>query len=310
MTTHRVYYAKGDQTLRTIPHRDGRPVRVTSGTYAILDVRHGDSSADHTLVAPGTAATIDAVSTTLTAKAGRNATDRRALTLASTVGLTAGRTYILESSVGVAELLRVVAVTGPTGALAAREIRGDFPVNSTLKGVEVAATFPGAAADDEKNLDGLPWIIVWTFTGFPPIRESIQLERGEESQLATLEDLAELDPYLSTVGGDRIEPALALARAHKDWRTDLMLAGADEADYLSGPIGRDAVLYRAAWHSLHHSEDESAIRRAEEYGKRYDEFRAAVQVGSKKPGIVTLDKSEESATEFNPANLFKPFGWG
>lgn len=311
MATHRIYYGKGDQTLRTIPHKDGRPVRVTSGTYGIFDVRYSESSSDYELVAAGTAASIDAVSTTLASKAGRNASDHRLLSLASTAGMVVGTSYILESAEGKAEIVKIVAIPNGTSALTASEIRGDYPSASTLRGVEVSATFPSSAADDEDSLqrDGLPWIIVWTFSGSPPLRESIHLERGEEAQLATLEDLVELDPYLSNVGGDRIEPALALARAHRDFRVDLQLAGASESDFLSGPLGRDAVVYRAAELALQHSEDESAVRRAEAYGKRYQELRAALIVGSKKPQVTTLDKSQASATAVNPATLFVPFGW-
>lgn len=311
MATHRIYYSKGAQPLVTVPHRDGRPVRVTAGTYGIFDTRYPESSEDHVLVAAGTAASVDAVSTTLAAKAGRNAQDHRALSLASTAGMLPGHSYLLEAADGKAELVRIVSVPNATTALAIAEIRGDYPSASTLKGVEVSASFPSGAANDEdsiRNRDGMPWIIVWAFSGFPPLRESIFMERGEESLLATLDDLRELDPYLSNVGGDRIEPSLALARAHRDFRTDLMLAGASEADYLSGPIGRDAVVYRAAALALQHSDDESSQRRAEAYEKRYQEIRASLQIGSKKPQVTTLDKTQESAEAINPAALFLPFG--
>lgn len=310
MPSHRVYFGKGDQVVRTIPYRGGSPVRVSAGTYTILDPRYSEGSDEHILVA-STAVGLDAVNTTLSAKAGRGSGDRRALALASTAGMFAGRKYLLESTKGIVEEVRIVAIPSGTTALTAAEIKGEFPADSTLKGLEVSATFPEAAANDKDNLsrDRMPWLVEWTFTGFPPFRESVFLERGEENLLASLDDLAELDPHLSSVGGDRIDAALSLARAHKDFRTDLALAGADEADYLAGPIGRDAVVYRAAYLSLCHSNDESAVRRAEEYEKRYQEIRAALQVGTRKPGVTVLDKSEENATPANPANLFKPFGW-
>lgn len=310
MATHRVYFNKGAQTLYSIPHRDGRPVRVASATYGIFDVRHGESSDDYEVVAAGTAGVVDPFSTTTTTKAGRNAETRRELHLTSTVGLVAGHSYLLESSSGTAELVRLAAIPSATLALAHAEIRGDYPTNSTLEGVEVAATFPANPANDDDNLDGLPWILVWAFAGLPaPIRESIHLERGEEGQLATLDDLRELDPYLSIVGGDRVEPALALARAHRDFRTDLQLAGATESDILTGTIGRDAVVYRAAQLCLHHSENDADRAKAESYGERYQELRAALQTGSKKPGVVVLDKDQASSQAVNPAALFKPFGW-
>lgn len=308
MATHRVYYGKGDQSLRTIPHRDSRPVRVSAATYAIFNARHTESSSDYITVAAGTAATVDAVSTMLSAKAGRNATDRRTITVVSTAGVSAGRTYLLSSPSGVVELVRIAAVVSGSALLAGAEIRGDFGTGSTLKGVELTATFPAAQADDEDNLDELPWIVVWTIDGFAPLRESVHLERGEEALLATLDDLKELDPSLSIVGGDRIDPALALARAHRDLRTDLQLAGASESDMLLGPIGRDAVCYRAAYLCTHHEDTEAGLKRAQFYLDRYQELRTAIQVGQKRPEIVAVDKADGSASAKNPARLFVRYG--
>ena len=308
MATHRVYYGKGEQSLRTIPHRDGRPVRVTGATYAIYNARHTDSSTDYITVAPGTAATLDAVSTTLSANAGRRSTDRRALTVVSTAGVVAGRTYLLTSPSGVAELVRVAAVVSATALVAGAEMRGDFGTAPTLKGVEHTATFPAGQADDDDNLDDLPWIVVWAIDGFAPLRETIHLERGEEALLATLDDLRELDPMLSVVGGDRIDPALALARAHRDLRTDLQLAGAGESDLLVGPIGRDAVVYRAAYLCTHHDDTDAGQKRAEFYLSRYQELRTALQVGQKRPEVVALDKADGSASAKNPARLFVRYG--
>ena len=110
MALHRVYYEGGAQTLTTIPHRNGAPVRVAAGTYEIFDTRYSEDSDLYEVVAAGTAATIDSTSKTLTAKAGRGATDRKALTMASTTGLVVGSTYILEGLHGATELVRIAAI--------------------------------------------------------------------------------------------------------------------------------------------------------------------------------------------------------
>lgn len=269
-------------------------MRVTAATYGIFDARFGDGSSDHVVVAAGTAATIDSVSTTLSAKAGRGATDRRTITVASTAGITAGRTYLLQAPSGVVELVRIATVASGTALLAGAEIRGDFPAASTLKGVEVSATFPGSEADDESNLDGMPWVVVWTIDGFPPLRETIHLERGEEALLASLDDLRELDPTLSVTGGDRIDPALALARAHRDLRTDLLMAGANESEMLLGPIGRDAVTYRAAALCMLSNDDDVSKSKAEFYLDRYAKLIAAIKIGAEKPQVVALDQDSNA----------------
>ena len=310
MALHRVYYGHGAQPLTTIPHLRGAPVRVTAGTYEIVDTRYGIDSTEHVVVAAGTAATIDATSTTLTAKAGRGATDHRALTVVSTAGLVVGRQYILEGSAGQAELVRIAATPSATLARAAQEIRGDFATGATLRGVEVAATFPADPAADDDNLDADPFVVIWSFAGLPPMREMIHVERGEEAQLATLDDLRELDPHLARHGGDLIDPAAALSRAHKDLRTDLQLAGVSESDLLTGAIGRDAVCYRAAFLCVQHGDDGVSERKAAAYGERYQELRAALVVGSKKPEVVSLDKDNQNALAVNPARIFYGFGFG
>ena len=257
----------------------------------------------------GTAATVDTTSTTLTARAGRGAADRRALTLTSTAGVTTGHQFVLTSSAGAVELVRVADVVSATVLRTAAEIRGDYAAGSTFKGIEVAGVFPADPAADEDNLDSDAFVVVWTMPGLPPIRESVFVERGEEGQLATLDDLAELDPHIPLAGGDRVSPASALARAHKDFRVDLQLAAINESDLLAGPIGRDAVCYRAAELCFSHGDDPVSERKAKSYGARYQELRAAIVVGALKPQVVALDKSEET-TAPQPAVMFYGFGFG
>lgn len=309
MATHRVYFGKGAQTLTTIPHRAGSPLRVASGTYSILDTRYGVDSDEHEVVAAGAAATVDATSTTLTARAGRVAADRRALTLTSTTGVTAGHQYIVTNPAGAVELVRIDAVVSATVLRTATEVRGDFATGSTFKGIEVTGTFPADPAADEDNLDQESFLVVWTLPGLPPLRESVFVERGEEGLLATLDDLTELDPMIPLAGGDRVSPATALARAHKDFRTDLQLADVSEADLLTGPIGRDAVTYRAAFLVFQHGDDPVSERKAKGYEARYQQLLNGIIVGAKKPGVVALDKREESAQASNPATLLWGFGF-
>lgn len=310
MSTHRIYYGRGAQTLTTIPHRGGQPMRVTSATYAILDTRHGADSADHVVTAAGTAATVDTLSTTTTAKAGRAAEDRRALTLTSTAGISAGHLYILEGAKGQAELV-TIAEGSPVSATVARtvaEIRGDYATGSTLRGVEVSATFPAIEADDDDNLDGLPFLLTWTFEGLPPLRETVFAERGEESQIATLADLLLLDPTLSLVGGDRVPPASALAQAQRDLRTALQQAGRSEADVLAGGIGRDYVCYRAAYLCLLGADGETAARKLDHYEKHANTLQTSLLLGGVKQGVAVLDKSTEASAPFTISSLFTVFG--
>lgn len=302
----RVYFEGGDQTLYTVPHKGGAPVRVASATYSIV---RGESGQEHVVVAAGTAATVDAVSTTLTNKAGRSAADPRAVTVASTVGISAHHSYLLTAPDGRVELLKIVAVPSATTLMAAAEIRGQFPTGSTLKGIEVSATFPGTVADDEASLDDTAWVVYWTFPGFAPERDIITLQRAEESQLADLNDLKELDPRIALMGGDQIDAALALSRAHKTFRNDLLLAGANESDLLTGELGKEAVVNLAAFYIYRTLPGEIEQKNAEWYKDRYNEIRAAIQNGALKPHVVHMSKEDDTIDKRNPARLFRANGF-
>lgn len=309
MAKHRVYFGRGDQPLRTVPHIQGRPQVVASATYSISNLRYSIGSTEHVVAAAGTVATIDTASTSLANMAGPEATNARTIRVASTAGFSANRSYALTSTSGVVELVRIATVVSGTELLAAAEIRGKFLTGSTLKGCELTATFPAAQADDVDHVsDDLPWLIVWDIPGFAPLKESIHLERGEEAILATLEDLTELDPMLAKTGNERIDSALALSRAHRDVRTDLQLAGASESDMLLGPIGRDCVCYRAAFLMTHHSNDEAEMKKAEFYHERYQHLLSGLMIGSMRSEVVALDKATVTTTKRNPAAMFKRYG--
>lgn len=307
MATHRVFFGKGAQTLTTIPHRAGSPVHVASATFEISDARHSASDPASVVVAAGTAATVDATSTTLSAKAGRESPDHRALTLVSTAGATSGHAYMLTSPSGVVELVTVAEVVSATALRTVADIRGAFPSGSTFKGIEVSATFPAPPAADDDNLDGLPWVIAWTLPGFPPLREVIHLERGEEAQLATLADLNLLDPHIPQAGA--MDTTAALAQAHEDLRLDLQLAGVSECDLFTGKIGKSAVTYRAAHLVFSHVDTPVGERKAASYGARYQQLVNGLIVGAKKPDVVALDKRDVTAQISNPAVLVYGFGF-
>lgn len=305
----RVYAGKGDQQVTTIPRRDSRPVLVASGTVAIYDTKFSDSSSDHIVVAPGTPITLDTTATELANGAGRYAENFRVITVLSTAGIVPGQCYLLTSSDnGITEDVRIHSVHSATELLTDSEIRGSFPTGSTLRGLECSVTFPASEADDDKNLseEPSPYIVVWNFAGMPaPIQDTIYLQRGEASMLATLDDLKEIDQMLAVTGGDRVDPHAALNRAHRDLRTELLMAGADESSMHLGAIGRDYVIYRAAYLCALHSaeDDDRAAKRAESYRVRAEKLITSVKVGAPKPQVVALSQKSETRVAPKAANF-------
>ena len=302
--THRIIFEGGSQSIRSVPLRDGRAVVAASADFAILDLRYSADTAEHELESG--AATVDSVSTTLAAAAGRNTSDPRSLTVASATGIVAGRRYLISSG-GRSELVKVEAVDGTTLRLAAT-LPVSFPSGAALRGVELVASVPAEVAADDDYL-GLPVLAVrWEPAGLPPYQEQIFLERVAPSPPVSPEAVLELDPTLAEYAGQTMTVAGALAMAIEDWSVDMLQAGVDDAQIMGGPIARSALRYRAAYHLLKHSSDESAVRRTEAYAKRYDELRAAILVGRDKAKVTRTDVDNVREPP-SVRSLFYAGGW-
>lgn len=306
--TQRVYFNKGAQPLTVVPRKNGGPVRVASATYAIYDLGYGESSSDHVLVPAGTVAAVDNVSTVLTNKAGSNTADPRVITVVSTAGFQAFHTYILTSPDGRVEEVSIAAVTNGTQLLAGADIRGQFATGSTLQGIEVTGVFPESATDETTELDKV-WKLVWTIPGFNPIDDQIHLVRGEEGQLASLDDLKELDQNIAKMGGNSIDPAACLTRAHKTFRAHLMIAGAKESDLLTGTLGRYAVTLLAAHYCYRTLDGDLYQKLSDQYLTEYGEIRAALSNGALKPEVINIEPVTETLDLRNPVRLFRANGF-
>lgn len=302
--SHRLAFGQGAQVVRTVPLQGGRAVVVASADFAICDLRHSADDAEHELESGS--ATVDSVSTTLAAAAGRGSADPRSLVVASATGIAAGRRYLLTSG-GRSELVKVEAIDGTTLRLAAT-LGSYFASGSTLRGVELSATVPTDVTADDDHI-GAPHLAVrWIPVGLAPWQEQIFLERVAPSPPITPEAVLELDATLANFAGKGATVADALAMALEDFRVDLLIANLSDSDVLAGPIGQSAVRYRAAYHLLKHSSDESAVRRAEAYSKRYEELRAALLVGKDKAKVTHTD-ADSRAQPPSIRSLFNAGGW-
>ena len=276
MSVHRLTYGAGDQSVRSVPLRsDGRAVVVPSASYAIVDTRRPATDASHEL-ATGSA-TIDPVATTITAAAGKNTPDPWALTVASAVGIVAGRRYLLTSG-GRAELVCVAGVSGTTLRLAS-QLPVSFSSGATFSGVELAATVPAAVTGEDDYLDGNALAVRWEPSGLAPYFDSVFVERVSPAPLVSPEEVLRLDPTLANFAGEAMSAADATRLALDDFSVDMLTAGVDDDQILAGPIGRSAIIYRAAWHLIKHSTEASAVQRAGLYHARYVELRVSLLQG-------------------------------
>lgn len=303
--SHRLTYDQGAQAVRTVPMSGGRAVVVASADFAVVDLRYSADDAGHELEAGS--ATVDSVSTTLSAAAGKGTADQRSLAVQNATGIVAGRRYLLSSG-GRTELVKVEAVDGTTLRLAAT-LGQYFANGSTFRGVELSATVPSDVTGDDEHL-GAPHLAVrWTPVGIPPWQEQIFLERVAPSPPIDAASVLELDASLANYasqGGASVADALAMAL--EDFRVDMLIANVGDSELLAGPIGQSAVRYRAGYHVLKSSTDDSAVRRAEHYAKRYEELRAALLVGRDKAKVVQVDEDSRAQPRSIRA-LFNAGGW-
>lgn len=279
---HRLAYGEGEQSLRSVPLRDGRAVIVASADYAIIDLRYVAASDDHVLASG--AATVDSVSTTISAAAGRGAADTRALTVASAAGISAGRRYLLTSG-GRSELVKVEAVSGTTVVLQAA-LPFYFAAASTFRGVELVAAVAAEVTADDDFLGQNYLAVRWEPLGLLPYQEQVFLERVAPTPLLTPDALLNFDASLASYASDGMTPAQALSNGASDFEVDMLARDIDSAHIMAGPVGRWAVIHMAAWHMLKHSSDTSAVERATRYHARYQELIAQITIGAEKAKVV------------------------
>lgn len=247
---HEVVAGGGAQTLRFTPRdRDGKVVAVASATYAVEDLRLSTEDAGRFVVAAGTAASVDSVSTTTSALAGRGASDPRYVAVADETGIVAGRTYLLTASDGRREIV-VVAEVGSGFFRAVDEIAGSFAASSTLSGVDLTGTFPSSEADDETAFEdgGGPYLTTWTYTvggSSESFRVPLFLVLAKDQCPATTTDMLEAEPLAQTLAGGRTPLAQYLRAGWWEFRAKCKRAGLDLGTVSGGEVAIAAIAHMA-----------------------------------------------------------------
>lgn len=305
MREHRLNYNQGAQTIRTVAVSDlGFAVIPSAATAEIVDLRYSDTGEGYTVQAAA-AATVDSVNTVTTAACGRGSTSPSLITLNSVTSIAAGRSYLLTNASGQSEILVVTSVDTVAKTVRAQtEPKHAYPSGATFKGLEVSASVSGDVCNEDDYFSAL-LAVVWTFTGVTPARviERLELVRPSPSW-ASVAELVALDPLLAQRAGPSTDLETYLAVAHRDFADDLRMSGLDPYRHNPGPLGRSAVVYRAAYHALKASTDDAARERATAYLERYKEIRHSLSVGRDKPGVTEIDAPTGQAVKPDIRSLF------
>lgn len=244
---HEILRDGGDQTLVHVP-----PSRVASATYSIEDLTLDIDAASRVLGSGS--ATVDALSETTTAASGVGQTDPRRIAITSSAAVV-GRQYEIVSTDGTTERLRVEAVTS-TGITVFGRMSGLYPTGSTLRGIELRATFPSAsAANDDLSDDERPLRVVWSYTHegrTVRMAEPIRIVRQSSNpspwiaaaELRMRESWPELVSLLGSHGSAlrTLVHSCATTMAAK-----LRTLGLDPAGYLAGEPGLECLILAVVW---------------------------------------------------------------
>lgn len=301
---HQVVYNGGAQVLRTVPlDRHARPTAVTTSTYRIVDLRLGED--DPLRVIASGNSTLDTTTTTTTAACGLGTANARKVPVASVVGFSAGRHYLIIAADGTRELALCEAVG--TGYIVPRnELSRKFESGVTVRGVEVSCTFPSLEAADEDKFDngGGPYAVDWSWDLDPsPRREFIFLIRQADSLVITSEELLALDPTLAATTGGRVSLDTAIRTAAMEIRAMCQMSQVDPDNFHGGTTLRLATAWRAAWHVLRHQAGDVNQAKAQACKEEATRYLDSVLVGRPPEKSVVVAASSDSA----PAGTSKPF---
>lgn len=298
MRPHKVIYNAGDQQLKTVPvDHLGRPIYVTSGTYAIEDLRVGKDSASNRMIASGDI-TFGGIDHALTVAAGPSENDDTMVTVADVAPYKEGETYLLDGP-DKAELFVLDRKDSANNRLyATQPLRNNYASTTTkVRSVVLECTFPGAEAADESNLlDGGPYTVTWRFESgdrYYSVTEPIFISRYTEAPFVAETDVIAASPTLARRSRDWLKEALA--RALEDYVLELEMHGRDPSAFHSKASAKNAVVKRACSYLHRWQNTETDLAHAEFYDGEWRRIMGSLLTGVPPHGTVTIDPYRNSA---------------
>lgn len=247
----KVQYGQGAQTLRLTPiDAAGRPARVTSASYSIVDVRELETSSDR-VIASGSA-TLSAVDTTLSAAGGAGTANPRQLTLASATGVSVGQRLLATTAEG-RTLLVVERISG--SAITVRDqVPLALPSGTPIQALDLEASFPSDEANDQDALrEGREYQCTWTYAlqgETIRVAQAVWLVRYTGEAWITEDDVVRAYPSLPDRVRGKVRIVDAITVATQDLIAELEAAGRRAEGYRTGLPGLVAVRNRAIAYCL------------------------------------------------------------
>lgn len=310
---HVVKFGQGAHTLRHVPMDEfGRPQRISSATYTIVDTREPEESAAREVVA-STAATLGSASTTLDETAGPTAShgDPNRIPVAAVTNFAAGRTYLLERADGSArETVVVVGIDSANARLySLYPVQHDYAVSDLIRACELEGTFPSDDASDEESLQdgGGPYQVLWIYTMNGRswcVPEAIWLSRYDFAPLCTDVSVLTLNPMLADRGKGRFSVRMALSAAMDDLVAELMSANVEPAQYRLSPVITQAARHKAVEYMLRWCQTPADDARADIHRSEYRRLVDNLLTGKVGAHVVKLDQGSDTAAPSAQVDAF------
>lgn len=298
MSEPRVKYGQGDQTIRFTPVDPmGRPARVTSATYTIVDIREPEDGDDR-VIATGSAV-LPAVDTTLTVAGGAGSSNARSFTLASAALVAEGRAYLLSSN-GTRSLVLATGVAG--SVVSVKSTPGAaFPIGATFQSIELEATFPAVEANDSRAIEEQRrYQITWSYElqGERYLTAQIVwlVRYSGEAWITEIDAIAAYPMLPDRIRGKATVPDCIVA-ATRDFISELEGAGVQAEYYRTSTPGQLAMANRAVEYGLRWAGSESDQNLAELYMTRYEKGIANLIAGGQNKAVKlsSVDDTERDA---------------
>lgn len=300
-----ILYGQGAQTIRWVPvDAQGIVRRVTSATYAIVDLREPLLGSRREIVA-STAATASTVSTTIAAAAGPSTAAPKRITVASLTGIRVGGHYLLSNtSSAIEEPVEVSRINVASLELElVHPLTRGFVSGSALVGLELDGTFPSGDANDEQRLDngGGPLQVTWSYTIGSVLYVAPQIlwvTRYGVAPWVTPAGVLRHLPGHAQVVGDSLDPAGAIRAATDELYERLQSAGTWRRDPAALRANLSTTLFVEKWALallLRGSRSEAALALAQTYADEANSHVNNILVGAPGGRVVASHPVDDTA---------------
>lgn len=245
-----ILYGEGDQTMVFVPS-----ILVQTASYIIEDTTQSVGNADR-LIASGTA-TLDALSTTVSAESGAGTASPARIFVASTANVTGTHRYVI-SHVDDGQQEKFTAEGIFSGGTAYIEtsspLSRTYPTGSLVRGIRLTATFPAAEANDLTRLQlNEPYRIKWSYNiGGQRVvdQELVQFKRASGLDVqcdAVLKLIQENFTEYTTKFSENFSLATRIRNAKDEVEQKLLGKGIQPDTIMFGAQGKWLVYYWTLW---------------------------------------------------------------